>query len=162
MSNKRKVLSFAKCLDRMAEEIETNYGAYGITSEQAASFTASSDRLADYIMQTNGIDPKYFETQERESMVHERDEDEDHLDTFGNPAVIEWDADDTDTMSHMNDLNGDETRYPLEGDTVEAGCDDDMEEDEEEDDDKEASFTDYWNDSGREAQVDYWSDDYWK
>ena len=165
--SKRKVLAYAQRLDKIAEEVENNFSAYGLSEREAAAFVHQIDSLSDRMMESHGINPRYLENV-RDALVIEHDADEPHMKTFHSPAddVVEHDADD-EAVKHM-DQEHDSFHRPLEDGMnapglIHAGEDEDMDED----DEKESSILDWW-DEPREASNDYWDDaprgrkaDYW-
>lgn len=170
--SKRKVLAYAQRLDKIAEEVEKNYSAYGLSEREAAAFVHQIDTLSDRMMESHGINPRYLE-QIKDALVVERDADEPHLDTFHSPAddVKEHDADE-EALKHM-DQQHDSFHRPLEDGfgqpgLIHADKGEDMDKEEEKhDDDKEASLLDWWDEDPREASTDYWEaptqrkTDYW-
>lgn len=164
MSNRRKVLAYAAHLDKIADEIERNFEAYQLSEKQAQEFIHSIDSLSDHMMAAHGINPQALSIHDdvREALVVERNADEPYMDTFGQPSVLEHDADETYVKEHMDDLDDDAFHNPLVdgmGNDKLIHADEDEDMDDDEDDDKEASF-DYWNDEpSREAgRSDYWDD----
>lgn len=163
--SKRKVLAYAQRLDKIAEEVETNFSAYGLSEREAAAFLHQIDSLSDRMMESHGLNPRLLENI-HDAIVVERDTDEGHLDTFApSNDVQEHDADD-DAIKHMDQPHNSFHR-PIEDGMMQSGLvhadeDEDMDK-EEEKEEKESSARDWWDDEPREASHDYWSDktDYW-
>jgi len=157
MSNRRKVLAYAQRLDQIAEEVETNFPSYGLSSRQAQAFVYQIDSLADRMMASHGIDPRYLE-EVREALVVEHDADEPHMKTFHSPHddVVERDGDD-EAIQHM-DQPFNSFHRPLEDGMGQPGLiHADEDEDMDGDEGKESSVGDWWGEApSRRASTDYW------